>query len=506
MEIRLKSVVNIIFFSPRTGHLRPLVRHVLFDRNLKGRKHFRWITHKKSGRIKRKFLNIEQPSDNLSIAERQIQILSITRNNREDESLFSDWRQKIACVNAETLIILLREHLISRSLAISFSHDNFKKVSGGIQLCVDKELGHFNENGRDYLHVYPKIPVTRLADKGEDIAVGLSINGIELPPAHMSEVLKLVRLIASEELEITFVIHHLMGHSPEIIGQMIQESGKHPTYFWVHDYFSLCRSYTLLRNGIQYCDAPDTRSNACMTCAYGADRQDHMTRIGKLASAKNMKLVFPSEVARDILTCSAIGFDTSEAIILPHIRLNEVATVTERSEKKPCPKLDSITIAFIGTPVHLKGWDVFRQITELSRGDENLNFLVFSAKPPVPGNYRWIPVHTTADTPHAMVSALENCQVDIVITWPGWAETFSFVTCEAIVGGAYVITNSWSGNVARLIEKHGRGIILESQSALLDFLSSPKLSEAACLIMTDREKSRFVAENSKLTYEIMESH
>ena len=180
MTARLKLMLNIVLFSRKTGYLRPSVRKILFDNEFTGRPYFKWITHKKSGRLKRKFLNIEQPGKNSSFSEKYIQLLTIERNNKENEALFSEFYKSVVLSNCNLLITLLQDYISSKSIIISFSHDNFKKVSGGIQLCVDKELASGNAEGWEYLHIYPLVPVTRLADSGMDISVGLSIKGIEL--------------------------------------------------------------------------------------------------------------------------------------------------------------------------------------------------------------------------------------------------------------------------------------------------------------------------------------
>lgn len=499
MTARLKLMLNIVLFSRKTGYLRPSVRKILFDNEFTGRPYFKWITHKKSGRLKRKFLNIEQPGKNSSFSEKYIQLLTIERNNKENEALFSEFYKSVVLSNCNLLITLLQDYISSKSIIISFSHDNFKKVSGGIQLCVDKELASGNAEGWEYLHIYPLVPVTRLADSGMDISVGLSINGIELASCLMSELIELLNHLAEKKYDVVFVIHHLMGHAPEVMKNMIQKFTNCPVYFWVHDYFTLCRSYTLMQNGLRFCNAPPISSNACQICLYGEERQSHVARIRNLLSIKELKLVFPSEVARDMLAKSGIAVEN--AVILPHIALSEVHTQPAMGTERTFQ--DVITIAFIGTPAMLKGWEVFRQLTENYRQSSRFNFMVFSKLPPIPGNYRWVEVHTTANNLGAMTEALEKCQVDFVLNWPGWPETFSFVTCEALVAGAYIITNKWSGNVVKLIEKHGSGIVLDSHSELMYFISSIQINDAANFIRKVRKNRKFFINNSKMTLEIL---
>ncbi|MDQ4421421.1 hypothetical protein OOT33_13415 [Sphingobium sp. DEHP117] len=211
---------------------------MLFDKDMKARNFFRKITHKKNGMIKKKFLNLEQTINEDNVTVKKINILHMTRYNKEYETSIYICNNEDVSRAHDSLYELIKNKTSSQFLAISISHDNFKKVSGGIQLCVDKELGHFNSSGLDYLHIYPIIPVTRLAKKGEDVLVGVSLNGQELPPARMSGILKLMSQLANENYELVFALHHLMGHSPEMIGEMLRQCGNPPAYFWIHDYFS----------------------------------------------------------------------------------------------------------------------------------------------------------------------------------------------------------------------------------------------------------------------------
>ncbi len=499
MKFSIKELVNYILFSAKTGGLRPLARYILFDDELKTRPTFNWITHKKNGRIKRKFHDVLHAGAISNFADRQIQVLKIIRKNKETEIDNLNKRQPSHPHDLQDLLDIIKRNSLSNCVIISFSHDNFKKVSGGIQLCVDKELHEFNSRNWDYLHIYPTTPITMLAAHGEDVSVGASINGSELPPTTMSQLIKVVKRFCEEEYQLAFVVHHLMGHSPELISDMFVEFSQYPTYIWVHDYFSLCRSYTLMRNGITFCNAPHTSSNACMTCVYGGDRSEHLLRTTKLFSAANAKFIFPSAIAREFSDKFFSQFAANNSVILPHIELKEITT----QNGLPVDQPDVISVAFIGTPAHLKGWTVFRSIAERHRTESRYKFLVFSARPPVPGDYEWIPVHTTAAAPNAMIDALEKNQVDIVIIWPGWAETFSFTACEALAGGAYVVTNSWSGNIVRLVEKYGRGTILNSCSELEQFLTSDAALDAVKCIREIRNERRFLVSRSKLTSEVM---
>ena len=55
------------------------------------------------------------------------------------------------------------------------------------------------------------------------------------------------------------VVHHLMGHIPELILDLLRVTGAQRPVAWVHDFFTLCPSYTLMRNDVAFCGGPHRR-------------------------------------------------------------------------------------------------------------------------------------------------------------------------------------------------------------------------------------------------------
>ena len=94
-----------------------------------------------------------------------------------------------------------------------------------------------------------------------------------------------------------------------------------------------------------------------------------------------------------------------------------------------------------------------------------------------------------------MSDAVAAEDVDIVLHWPSWPETFSFTTFEALAGTAYVVTNSGSGNVAAAVRQTGRGSILEDDKDLAAFFRDGR---AKALAEHRREASK--------TLEVLHQH
>ena len=92
----------------------------------------------------------------------------------------------------------------------------------------------------------------------------------------------------------------------------------------------------------------------------------------------------------------------------------------------------------------------------------------------------------TDRAPDAMSDAIAAEGIDLVLMWMHWPETFSFVAHEVLAGGAFIVTNDRSGNVAALVEKTGRGIVLPFDTDLADWVHG---DDCAALVSRRRETS-----------------
>jgi hypothetical protein len=134
-------------------------------------------------------------------------------------------------------------------------------------------------------------------------------------------------------------------------------------------------------------------------------------------------------------------------------------------------------LAFAGHPLAKKGWQAWRRLVdreEISRGYDLYHFGSHAGEFPE----RFVEVSVTRDNREAMIHALRAHEIDVVLLWSIWPETFCYVLHEAMAAGSFVITHAHSGNVADYIRALGNGMVLQSEDELLELLG-------------DREKVRF---------------
>ncbi|MEX3017124.1 hypothetical protein [Gymnodinialimonas hymeniacidonis] len=381
----------------------------------------------------------------------------------------------------------------SDRLILAFTHDDFLKIRGGIQLCVGKEMRHAEEHGIGYIALHPARPRPRLAPLGESPVLYATIAGNRIGPLHIDSVLDVARRFRDSR-KIDIVLHALLGHSPEDIAALSKSAGTQRLNAWLHDQFFLCPSYALQSNLVRQCGAPEPSSTACRMCLFGEERHEHLSRLRALLQLIPTLAIAPSKAAADIVFSKGdLPFERFE--IVPHAHLSE-------GPAKAAPKLRQTTIAFIGAPKRHKGYATFRDIARRNLGRDDVRFLYFGSAKHVEPGVPTIPVDVTAETPTAMIDALERETVDFVLHWAQFVETYSFATVEAMQAGAHVITHAESGNVAALVRETGRGHIFEDTHALDAFLDRKTLAKAT---RQRRKKQRvLLTEPSTLSFSVLD--
>ncbi|WP_083101086.1 hypothetical protein [Pseudophaeobacter leonis] len=390
-----------------------------------------------------------------------------------------------------------RQH--NKKLLLSVGHDNYREIAGGIQYCIQREEELSAENGVIYLNLHPYQPLPRLAHAAEDpdVAVNLILGRDMLGAARMSQLILATEMLAEKLPDIHVVVHHLLGHHPEQVTDLVLATGKNQCHFWTHDFFSVCPSYALQRNDVTFCGAPPVESNACTLCFYGEERVQHQKRLQSFFERLDVHVLSPSEFCAD-LWGARFGAKAGKLDVHQHVSLDWIA------REGATPKdADKITIAFLGYPARHKGWNVFDHLLKSFKDDQNFDFVYLGTNPPPSALVRHVPVSVTSDNPSAMIDAVADEKTDIVLHWATCPETFSLSTFEALAGGAFVLTNPNSGNVAATVEKLGRGRVLAGEDDLVDFLTDGRAKNMVEKLRTERKKTMVSRSVSAMSFDFL---
>jgi len=360
------------------------------------------------------------------------------------------------------LSVYLSNH---KAVVFSFSHDNAFVSTGGIQKIIREESASFHDEDFCYIHVSPSKPLPFINDILQENPYKLSVD-IRIDGSLVGSVLQisLCKLIEQCDAGKTYIIvHHFFGFNISLLQQLINRySSKKRLIWWVHDYSLNCLSYTLLRDDLEFCDAPSKHSVSCTLCKYGKERLNYLEAIKPVLTNSRIVFVYPSRSALHTSTRGQFGpADKAQKMIVPHAYIKSFQIIEKRilrSERK-------CRVAFVGQPVRHKGWDEFVSLASnaylstyyewihIGKGDINI---------PIRSIYV---DGTSNDKAHTMENVLKSNLIDIAFIWPLWPETFCIVALEAFCAGCHIVTNSGSGNVHEFIPVEARSSFQSIEAA-----------------------------------------
>jgi len=364
-------------------------------------------------------------------------------------------------------------------LVLSLSHDEYTVTAGGVQNCISDEAAMFPRMGVVYLHACPAQPLPVLSGelRTETFRLLLTMNGTRLGEVTHA---KLAAELASLQgrFPCWLVVHHMLGHSPELITALARIVGADRTIVWTHDFFTLCPSWVLMRNDVAFCSAPGPASGACGICCYGEERKDHMQRMRSFFDAVAPAVLAPSILALDFWR---------ERGNLHHSRASVMAPCRIVLGNHPGPETvggddRALHVAFIGSPNYFKGWHVFDELASRRRGDPRYRFYELSSRRHSGLPYmRHVEVNVGPKNRAGMVDAIAEAAIDVVVLWSMCMETFSFTAHEAVAAGAALVTRRGPGNIVPAISAVAPGQVcaLEREEELFEKFASGRIRDLA---------------------------
>jgi hypothetical protein len=359
-------------------------------------------------------------------------------------------------------------------VVVSLSHDDAFSVIGGVQNCIRDEAHALRQKGWAYLHLCPVQPLPVLAEPTppEHSFVRLRVNDEQIGAVSIAALSAALGRCRFDETRRVLILHHLMGFPPESVADLARAFAPHETLAWLHDFFTLCPNYALLRNDLAFCNAPAPESSACGTCVYGgAERRRHLARLESLSAALKPTVLAPSDTARAFWR-ERSQMARAGARVFPH---GVLAMDPELQPAIPAPQT-RLRVGFVGVPLHHKGWDIFQQLALCHREDRRYAFFHLGTVPaPEYSNIAFVEVVLDRARRDYMIDAIVTNGIDVVVNWSLCYETFSFSTHEAMAGGAFVLAPKAAGNIVPAITRAQQGTGLDSEQELFDLFASGKV-------------------------------
>ncbi len=413
----------------------------------------------------------------LDAARRQLKAAAPLRKRALEWAVLADQSTRLSAVS-------LMRAIASRDgagLVVALSHEDYARTFGGVQILISDEQRGFARAGWTYLHVSPAAPLPMLADPtaAADFRVGLRLDTDWIGITTFEDLLEAVAACRDGGIAVECIVHHLLGHVPELALELTRASGAAHPIVWVHDFFTLCPSYALMRNDVAYCGAPPPESAACGVCCYGEERGTHAARMRAFFEATRPLVLAPSEAALDLWR-GRLGLPHSETAVVPHARL---LTAPSAACLESPPPGRPLRVAYLGSGVFHKGWHVFEDLALRLADDRRYRFFQLGtpAAHDLPACIRNIPVSVSAERRYAMIEAVAEANIDVAVIWSLCYETFSFAVHEALAGGAWVVTRAGAGNLWPAIQSNlpVRGCAVADEAALCDLFAGEGLRRAA---------------------------
>jgi hypothetical protein len=402
------------------------------------------------------------------------------------------WRRQDAlrALSARTLLARLREQIGGvrpRGLVLSISHDDYTTNVGGVQLCLAIEQQAYNERGYLYLHLSPwqGLPCLHTGSQPMNVALRLLCNGAEVGYTLGGDLQQVVDELRDDLIELPahLVVHALHGHAPEVVTALHKALRPSSSYYWLHDFFSLCTGHNLLRNQISFCGAPPAGSAACTVCVYGAARDPQLVRMQRLFESVAFTAIAPSAHTA-ALWQQRSALPVQGVVVHPHCVIEAEGhrigstdlDADEGSAQGDEPVGAPIRVAYLGHPTVHKGWPVFRELVRQVCGTGKYEFWHLGTQPDESLPVRFVGVKVSPEDPDAMLQALDAAGIDVVVQWSQWPETFGIAARESVAAGALMVVSQVSGAVAEFVDQEQAGLVMEQEAELMEAFRGPQIA------------------------------
>jgi hypothetical protein len=350
---------------------------------------------------------------------------------------------------------------------VLLTREDYRTSAAGMEKYISDELRLLRERKISSICLFPfpmrpRPGLHRLLSKYGGVIIDGTLCGFH-DVSGLAGLLSGLQRTGRSPLEIQ--IHHLMHFDLERVGGLLR-SVEVPVKLFLHDYYTICPQYNLLKNGTAYCgdDIPCPRK--CADCSRWTPGHHEQIRQLLESVADRLTVVSPSPSTRQIWLKSFPDF-AGQTRVIPHLRKTGECTRTYAGKTEGAP----VRLAYIGSPVPHKGWGTFvRLMEDLSGESRRYAFYHFGLRKAGKGNFIHIPVSFVQDGPRAMTEAIRKEDIDIVLLWASWPETYSYTLHESWAAHVMFITNPGSGNITDVVRNEGLGRIFDNYPQLLEYL------------------------------------
>lgn len=349
---------------------------------------------------------------------------------------------------------------------LSIGYADYRYSIGGTAKVIAAHSKMFSENEIGYLFLFP-VNLSHSHPLKNNPFWGIVEDGELKGVFHINGILRYLERLDNDGKSLLCVhLHHLLNINYNDLKYLLA-SIKGNVYLYVHDYYSVCVSTNLLRSDTNELCHGKLDTQKCSGCRYFTDSLKIKKTIRDITGSISGEYCFvcPSKVAEDFFR---IGYPeyANKTKVIYHQKLI-YGYNKNRNVHVP------LRVAFLGSPLAIKGWNQFQKIVNMYAESNEYRFFYFGKRSIDTINATHINVEFK-DNLNAMVDAVREKEIDCAILWSTWPETYSYTYYEALASNCYVISNKYSGNIQFQIERRQNGIVLDNDRELFHLFSDAR--------------------------------
>lgn len=298
----------------------------------------------------------------------------------------------------------------------------------------------------------------------------LIINGHLISIISAKEVLNCLLQMHTEGKKcIGILIHHIIRNDLNEISFMLNRIDNVPIIYYLHDFYTCCTNYNMLKNDEISCI--DNNLN-CDNCVYARKNEVHIKKIKLflIEFEERMTFVAPSGYVKEKWSKFYPKY-ANKTIVIPH----QTCLGQYLGNKTPLKRDETIRIAFVGKQISTKGWDYYKRILRrLQNNRFHYSFYYFGKPKEHIKEVHEVYVDISKMGKNAMINAIRDSKIDIVLLLSTVAETYSYTMYESHAANAFIITTNTSGNIACTTIKERWGKVFDTEDEILSFLMNEK--------------------------------
>ena len=286
------------------------------------------------------------------------------------------------------------------------------------------------------------------------------------------EILKIIINLINSGISLKEVhIHHLAYNNIKLVDRVLNICVMSKILVFLHDYYLICSNVKMIKNGCDYCGNDKPNSRKCIDCSSYKKTLKTTPKAHEVLRKNINRITFvsPSEIVREIFSYNFPSI-RNRIVVIKHQKLlgeykDNIGQVQEN---------EKLSLAFVGTPGHAKGWDSWKSI--ISQIDTSQYCLyLFGGNKSDDEKIQHVNVQFNEKNLNAMSDALRLHHIHCAVLLSIWPETYSYTYYEALSANCYIISKEMSGNIAEEIKKRKNGVVFKNDNEIVDFLTRSNL-------------------------------